>query len=123
MTESRQSGVPVPLSSARKDMPPALRRTLALVAVGDRVSSGAFAAAFQAIVDLPPPTRDVVLGSLMTTVMMRGPAPDDVEALLRGALAVDDRPPAEIISGGDQPVVLMAGSGKKGVPTLNVSTP
>jgi anthranilate phosphoribosyltransferase len=96
---------------------------LTSIAVGDHVASAAFADAFQASVDLPAPTRDVVLGSLMTAAMARGPVADDVEALLRSALAVDGRQSAEVISGGDHPVLMLAGSGKKGLRTLNVSTP
>lgn len=59
----------------------------------------------------------------MTTVMASGPAADDVEALLRNALAVDGWEPAEVISGDDRPVLMLAGSGKKGLRTFNVSTP
>ncbi|MFD6452826.1 hypothetical protein ACFWF3_18745 [Nocardia sp. NPDC060220] len=55
--------------------------------------------------------------------MARGPEPDDVEALLRAALALDDRPPASEVGGAGPPVLLLAGSGKKGARTLNVSTP
>ncbi|TVT55320.1 hypothetical protein FNH05_09685 [Amycolatopsis rhizosphaerae] len=96
---------------------------LTCIAVGDHVTSPAFADAFLATVDLAAPARDVVLGSLMTAVMMRGPMANDVEALLRGALSVDSRTPAEVINGDDRPVLMLAGSGKKGVRTLNVSTP
>lgn len=111
-------------SRPRSDDPPAaVRAVLTGIAVGDQVPSGAFAEAFQASVELAAPTRDVVLGSLMTAVMARGPMADDVQALLRSALAMDDRQPAEVISGGDRPVLLLAGSGKKGQRTFNVSTP
>ncbi len=105
------------------DLPAAVHTVLTSIAVGDHVGSVAFADAFQASVDLPAPTRDVVLGSLMTAVMARGPVADDVEALLRSALAVDNRECAKVISGGDHPVLMLAGSGKKGLRTLNVSTP
>ncbi|HEY2577900.1 MAG TPA: hypothetical protein VGI74_16465 [Streptosporangiaceae bacterium] len=46
-----------------------------------------------------------------------------MEALLRSALAVDNRESADVIGGGDHPVLMLAGSGKKGVRTLNISTP
>jgi anthranilate phosphoribosyltransferase len=72
---------------------------------------------------LEPPTRDVVLGSLLTLAMSRGPVVDDVEALLRSALAMDDRQPVVEIKGADRPVLVLAGSGKKGLRILNVSTP
>jgi anthranilate phosphoribosyltransferase len=109
--------------SRRDDLPAVVRAVLTRIAVGDDVTSSAFADAFLAIGELSTPIRDVVLGSLMTAVMARGPVVDDVEALLRSALALDDHTPAEVISGGDRAVVLLAGSGKKGVRTLNVSTP
>lgn len=109
--------------SRAEDLPGSVRMVLTRIAVGDHVAPTALADAFQASVDLPAPTRDVVLGSLMTAVMARGPVADDVEALLRSALEVDDRTSAEMISGGDRPVLMLAGSGKKGLQTLNVSTP
>lgn len=109
--------------SRSDDLPDAVRVVLTWIAVGDRVTSAALADAFLASVDLPAPLRDVVLGSLMTAAMARGPVADDVEALVRCALAVDDRKPAEVISGADHPVLMLAGSGKKGLRTLNVSTP
>jgi anthranilate phosphoribosyltransferase len=96
---------------------------LSWIAVGHHVTSTAFSDALLATVDLPAPTRDVVLGSLMTAMMARGPVADEVEAMLRGALSVDSRASAEVVSGGDRPVLMLAGSGKKGVRTLNVSTP
>lgn len=104
-------------------MPAAVRAVLTLIAVGDRAASSVLAEAFHATVDLAPPTRDVVLGSLMTAMMARGPVAEDVEALLRSALSVDERASAEMIRGADRPVLTLAGSGKKGVRTLNVSTP
>lgn len=120
-----QSSVSRPTRSPSRynDLPDSVRALLMSIAVGDHVASDVLADAFQATVELPAPTRDVVLGSLMTAAMARGPEADDVEALLRSALAVDGREPAEVISGGDRPVLMLAGSGKKGVRTLNVSTP
>jgi len=81
------------------------------------------AEAFADSVELTSPVRDVVLGSLMTAVMARGPVTDDVVALLSSALVVDGPGVGQKISGGDRPVVVLAGSGKKGFHTFNVSTP
>lgn len=105
------------------ECPVPVRTVLGQIAVGDDVLPGDLAAAFQAVCGVPAPTRDVVLGSLLTAVIMRGPLADDVEALLRSALAMDDRASPAIVSGGAPPVLLLAGSGKKGLRTLNVSTP
>lgn len=107
----------------REDLPDAVREVLTSIAVGEYVISGAFADAFRATVDLSVPTRDVVLGSLMTAVMARGPVADDIEVLLRSALAIDGRESCEAIIGSDRPVLMLAGSGKKGMRTINVSTP
>ena len=109
--------------SGHCDLPSVIRSVLTALAVGEDVPPQLISDAFTGSVDLLPPVRDVVLGSLMTAVMARGPRPDDVVALLRGALAVDGHPPAHVITGRDTPVVVMAGSGKKGLRTLNVSTP
>jgi anthranilate phosphoribosyltransferase len=108
---------------ATVNLPPAVRLVLTRLAVGDHVASTALGDALVTTTDLPAPTRDVIVGSLMTAVMMRGPLAEDVVAMLTAALAVDRRHPAETISGGDRPVVLVAGSGKKGLRTVNVSTP
>jgi anthranilate phosphoribosyltransferase len=70
-------------SSHGDDLPAVVRGVLTRIAVGDHVTSDAFAAAFQASINLFPPARDVVLGSLMTAVMARGPVANDVEALTR----------------------------------------
>lgn len=105
------------------ELPPVVRAVLTGISVGDHVASATFAEAFRNAVHLASPTRDVVLGSLMTAMMLRGPHADDIEALLRVALEVDFRPPPERISGSSRPVIVVAGSGKKGIRTLNVSTP
>lgn len=105
------------------DVPASVRTVLTRIAVGDHVGSDAFARAFHDSVELPAPMRDVVLGSLMTAVMVRGPEVDTVEALMRCALAVDAPYAPEVITGSDRPVLMLAGSGKKGMRTFNVSTP
>jgi anthranilate phosphoribosyltransferase len=109
--------------SGADDLPAEVRTVLTRTAVGEEVEPEAFARTFQASAELEPPTRDVVLGSLLMLVMSRGPVVDEVEALLRGALTMDDRQPAESINGSGRPVLVLAGSGKKGLRILNVSTP
>lgn len=111
------------MSAHRSDLPSPIRTVLTAFSVGDRPSAELVGDAFRVSVELLPPVQDVVLGSLMTAVMVGGPITDDVVALLRSALAADSRPPAQEISGGERPIVVLAGSGKKGVRTLNVSTP
>jgi anthranilate phosphoribosyltransferase len=123
MRDRPASGKPAASPLRSDDLPAAVRTALTRVAVGDGLSPVAFAEAFEASAGLRPPVRDVVLGSLMTAVMTRGPVVEDVVELLGGALRVDARSPAQKISGGEHPVIVLAGSGKKGFRTLNVSTP
>lgn len=104
-------------------LPADVRAALTRIAVGDRISAAVLSTAFTSIAELAPPARDAALGSVMATVMARGPVADEVEALLRAALALDARDPSEVIADGDRPVLTLAGSGKKGTSTLNVSTP
>ncbi|MGH3715563.1 MAG: hypothetical protein ACRDT4_19205 [Micromonosporaceae bacterium] len=71
---------------------------------------------------LPPgPARDVMLGSVLTGLLLRGPRPDEVEAAVRAALSLDQpvpqhRPPKRAR------VVGYTGSGKKAFKTFNIST-
>lgn len=111
------------LSERVDELPFAVRLVLTSISVGGQVPSQELAEAFGATALLAAPIRDVVLGSLMTAVMMRGPHVDDVVAVLGSALAVDRPAAGRVIGGEGRPVVLLAGSGKKGVRTLNVSTP
>lgn len=112
-----------PMPQHRGDLPPAIRVCLTALAVGQQVSARLVADAFRASVELLPPVRDVVLGSLFMGLMARGPVAEDVVSLLRTALAMDECAPASTIIGDDRPVIVFAGSGKKGLPTFNVSTP
>lgn len=106
------------------DLPAPIRSVLRRISVGDDVRPAELGAACDAIRDLPAPTRDVVFGSILTAVTVRGPVADEVEALLRSALAMDARAAQEHVGGeGPHPVLLLAGSGKKGFRTPNISTP
>lgn len=115
-TLARGPGVPA-------DLPQVVRGLLTDISVGEQPTAQAFAEAFDAGVLLGPPVRDVVMGSLMTALMARGPLTDDVVALFRSALAIDGAAPKHEISGSERPVIVLAGSGKKGLRTFNVSTP
>jgi len=105
------------------DLPAALRQTLVHLATGEDVGPDRLGAAADACAALDAPVRDVVLGSILTASMMRGPRTDDVVSLLSSFLSLDERPPVVTLRGGAHPVVLLSGSGKKGRRTLNVSTP
>lgn len=80
----------------RRGLTGSVRAALVGISVGDRVPANQIADALSSCVNLKPAVREVVLGSLMTAVMMRGPLPQDVGALLRGPaqhqlLPLDDR--------------------------------
>src|SRR5690606_6197788 len=110
-------------SDQPQSLPKGLRKTLMEIAVGVRPTPGDLAGGFDGITDLRPPARDVVLGTLMTALMAGGPRVGDVVARLRSALSLDRRPPPQEVRGAGRPVLMLAGSGKKGRRTLNVSTP
>ncbi len=70
--------------------------------------------------------RDTLLGAFLTSIMVREPNVDEVVALLKAAFHLDnfspnkakriDLPKGKVLIG-------VAGSGKKGVKTINISTP
>jgi len=105
------------------DLPVAVRSVLTGISVGKRIPATGLGEAFAACVSLRPPVRDVVLGCLMTAIMVRGPLAQDVAALLGSALKVDGRESRPQKVDCAEPVILLAGSGKKGLRTFNVSTP
>ncbi|WP_158632253.1 hypothetical protein [Micromonospora sp. Llam0] len=110
-------------SDQPQSLPKSLRKTLMEIAVGVRPKPEDLAEGFNSITDLRPPARDIVLGTLMTALMAGGPRVGDVVAFLRSALSLDRRPPPQEVRGAGRPVLTLAGSGKKGRRTLNVSTP
>jgi len=85
------------------------------------------AAAFDEILQSQhTPSKDALLSALLTGVMTKGPTVDEVVALLRCAFRLDafvpeQRERVQIADG--RPVIAVAGSGKKGVKTINISTP
>ncbi|WP_165759352.1 hypothetical protein [Mycobacterium decipiens] len=106
------------------DVPVAVRSVLVKLALRERIPSTELGEAFAACLELPVPVRDVVMGSVMTAVMLTGPDVDAVETLLRIALSLDGLAAEQIPHEGiNRPIIVLAGSGKKGERTLNVSTP
>jgi len=67
--------------------------------------------------------RDTQLGALLSSIMVKGPTVDEVVTLIKTALSVDDIAQKKIILPKDEILVGVAGSGKKGVKTINISTP
>ncbi len=68
-------------------------------------------------------SRDAQLGSFLSALMVHGVTAEEVEILIRTALNIDGLPRYRLQVPGGQPIVAVAGSGKKGVKTFNVSTP
>ncbi|MBT4022110.1 hypothetical protein HN789_01020 [archaeon] len=72
--------------------------------------------------------RDTSLGSILTGLMAKGPKRHEVIALVEAALSLDgfspydeDKPRVELPEG--EMLVGALGSGKKGIKTMNISTP
>lgn len=92
--------------------------------IGAPVEDDLIAKAFGLILSNPNvKARDVQLGALLTGLMVRGPSVREVVILIRTALNIDSvtrykptLPPGEKLVG-------VAGSGKKGCKTFNISTP
>ena len=59
----------------------------------------------------------------MTGLMARGPVRDDVAEILQAALALGNPRRMSSAQPRSKPLVVMAGSGKKGLKTFNISTP
>jgi len=79
--------------------------------------------AFKSILNSPPGhSRDAQLGALLSGLMVRGPSADQVTGLIQTALSVDRPQPIQVDLPPGERLVCVAGSGKKGVKTLNVST-
>lgn len=66
--------------------------------------------------------RDAMLAALFTGVMARGPEETHVLELILAALSLDQPQQSPVHFDGAS-VIVMAGSGKKAAPTMNVSTP
>lgn len=67
--------------------------------------------------------RDTQLGALLVGIMVKGPTPEEVVTLIKAALSIDSPQQKNIALPQGEVLVGVAGSGKKGVKTMNVSTP
>lgn len=94
--------------------------------VGVEVPGEVLARAFESILRHEDPSqRDVFMGSFLTAVMMRSPSVEQVAALISAAFRLDGydprrRPTMRVPRG--KRLIGVAGSGKKGVKSLNIST-
>lgn len=67
--------------------------------------------------------RDTQLGALLSGIMVKGPTADEVVELIKVALSVDRYRQISVTLPRNEILVGVAGSGKKGVKTMNISTP
>ncbi len=69
--------------------------------------------------------RNIMLGSLLTALMAKGPTEDEIVALLKVAFSLDNYEPLkrekiELLN--NKKIITIVGSGKKGIKTINIST-
>lgn len=67
--------------------------------------------------------RDTQLGALLSGLMVKGPTVEEVMALIKAALSVENFKKQEVKLPNNNILVGLAGSGKKGIKTINISTP
>lgn len=106
-------------------IPDAVRAALSRISLGLPAEPGMLAHAFTALTAMPDRHgADSLLAALMTGVVARGPAFEDLVELLDAGLALDARDPIDLPECDGRPVVVLAGSGKKSLPVAcNITTP
>ncbi len=68
-------------------------------------------------------SRDAQLGSFLSGLMVKGPTAKEIASLIRTALNVDGLVRFKLSIPTGEKLVCVAGSGKKGLKTFNISTP
>jgi anthranilate phosphoribosyltransferase len=100
-----------------------LTSALQRISTGSQLPPGLVARAFGELTEIDTASvRDSCLAALFTGLMARGPVEREVLEVFEAALSLDRDKAAELSFDGGR-VVLVAGSGKKGRPFPNVSTP
>ncbi|MFE9244949.1 anthranilate phosphoribosyltransferase [Nocardiopsis sp. NPDC006938] len=109
--------------SAPETAPPAmLREAIYRISLGSPLPPGLLTGSLTELLGLKSFTKDHLLASLMSGLMARGPIESEVTELVRAALLLDTVAPATPRDHGVQGLVVLAGSGKKGLKTFNIST-
>lgn len=92
--------------------------------IGAPLSEGLIDDAFSSILTNPHVrARDFQLGAILSGLMVRGPTPREVATLIRAALRVDGVTRIKPSLPKGERLICVAGSGKKGQKTFNISTP
>lgn len=103
--------------------PPSVREVLYRVSLGLPITSGTVGRAMIELAALPDhAARDNLLTSVLTGLMARGPVENEVVEVLRAALSLDEVETVDLPSPSGSRLLLLAGSGKKGIKSFNVST-
>ncbi|MEU3017318.1 hypothetical protein ABZ635_08010 [Nocardiopsis sp. NPDC007018] len=109
--------------SVPETAPPAmLREAIYRISLGSPLPPGLLAGSLIELLGLESFAKEHLLASLMSGLMARGPAESEVTELVRAALVLDTVTPATPLEHGVQGLVVLAGSGKKGLKTFNIST-
>lgn len=108
---------------APETAPPAmLREAIYRISLSSPLPPGLLARSLTELLGLESFAKDHLLASLMSGLMARGPVESEVTELIRAALLLDEVAPATPRDHGVQGLVVLAGSGKKGLKTFNIST-
>lgn len=95
--------------------------------VKSEITTSHLKSAFRDILcDVDLSVRDVLLGAFLTSIMVKGAKLDEVVELLITAFELDNYSPMksiELKTSSSRRLVGIAGSGKKGIKTINISTP
>ncbi|MEV2279206.1 hypothetical protein AB0I72_26875 [Nocardiopsis sp. NPDC049922] len=111
------------VSLSTRTPPEALKEALYRISLSSRLPGGLIASALSELLHAQPESaRDHYLAVLMTGLMARGPREDEVVELLEAALTLDPVTPVSANQDGHDRLVVLAGSGKKGLKTFNIST-
>lgn len=103
--------------------PESVREVLYRVSLGQPLTAGSVERAVLDLFTVPDRvTRDNLLASLLSGLMARGPFEEEAVEALTAALSVDGSDITFLDSPRGSNLLLLAGSGKKGIKSFNVST-
>lgn len=93
------------------------------ISLAQPIDGGMITSAIRDLVPLPDGSlRDSLLTGILTGLMARGPAENEVVEVLAAALSLDDVEITDLPVRSGLPTIIVAGSGKKGIKSFNVST-
>ncbi|MFI1648634.1 hypothetical protein ACH4XT_17075 [Streptomyces avidinii] len=115
---------PPSLRSGDQPPPASVRDVLYRISLGHPIAAGAVGDAMLELLSLPDrAARDNFLASMLTGLMARGPAEEHVVEALTAALSLDGTETSHVTSPSSSRLLLLAGSGKKGIKSFNITTP